>query len=928
MKRTFIILLLGLLFIPSIAFGAAVTYYVDNSCTDTNVASATVDGSAYDPVTPACTGGSAKYYTTIADINAAAATLVPGDSILFRKGQTWREQLTVPESGSAGSVYTFGAFGTGAAPIISGADILTTFTQSSASPVKTEYNEDLNTAQSIRHASYAVASCQGILTGTTGTVATIDLNLLKVGSPTGNAWVEIQTNSSGVPSNTPISNGTSATMDVTSLTTSAAWYTFTFAVHPTLTADTVYFIVVWSDVAISGTDYIRWSLQSTDVYRTGVATQNRGYTQSGSTPYSWSVRNDSDQSFRVYIDAAAPSTYEKSGVTTEPKVVVYNGVKLTEDAGATTGCAANKWDWAANVLYVNVGEDPDVGVLEAGQRNYGIIITQDYITVDGLEVVSPNNSCIKIGEAAASSDYNIIKNCTLKNSPNYGWKSGIFVNHGSNNTIQDNTVSYCYTGIMLSSYHASESYPTDSNTVSGNTISHIDATGISVGSGSATSYQLKDNIIEYNDVSLCSQTFDDTGGIVTSRAGTGNIIRYNKSYNNGLDPTTMRGAGIMIDENSNGEEVYYNICYGNEGSGVGTSGDDTLIYNNILYDNREGIFLFLSGLTSDSSADSIIKNNIILANGDQGYIMVRAEAVASGGNVFDYNIYYGSSKVSPFSWDTGGPPAYDHTWVQWQVHNPEAHSAIADPLFVNATGGNFTLKPNSPCIGAGTDLGASYDDAIKPGSTWPSAVTTVDQDSYGSWEMGAYAFTYILGTGGHDYITFEDIAITAENVGILLDGTNNIVRDAVITAGTWGIADTGGTNQVDTTILIDQTDDAVVVTTAGSVFYNGVIYSPADDGFDLQANAVVCNWIFEGVGGTDIYENGGTNAPLQTNYASATGDPLFVTPGTNFKLQNTSPCRHAGTNLSLVDDADDKPWRTTPDLGAYQNEARSGMTVN
>ena len=49
-------------------------------------ASATVDGSAYDPATFACTGGSDSYYVTIADINAAAATLAPGDTISFKKG--------------------------------------------------------------------------------------------------------------------------------------------------------------------------------------------------------------------------------------------------------------------------------------------------------------------------------------------------------------------------------------------------------------------------------------------------------------------------------------------------------------------------------------------------------------------------------------------------------------------------------------------------------------------------------------------------------------------------------------------------------------------------------------------------------------------------------------------------------------------------
>jgi hypothetical protein len=73
-------------------------YYVDTTCTDTNVGSATVDGSAYDPATPACTGGSDDYYVTTADLNSSV--FYPGDNVYFRAGQTWYKKLIVPSSGS------------------------------------------------------------------------------------------------------------------------------------------------------------------------------------------------------------------------------------------------------------------------------------------------------------------------------------------------------------------------------------------------------------------------------------------------------------------------------------------------------------------------------------------------------------------------------------------------------------------------------------------------------------------------------------------------------------------------------------------------------------------------------------------------------------------------------------------------------------
>jgi parallel beta-helix repeat protein len=64
----------------------------------------------------------ATAWKTIAKVNASSFN--PGDQILFKRGEIWREQLIVPSSGSKGNPITFGAYGTGALPIISGADII------------------------------------------------------------------------------------------------------------------------------------------------------------------------------------------------------------------------------------------------------------------------------------------------------------------------------------------------------------------------------------------------------------------------------------------------------------------------------------------------------------------------------------------------------------------------------------------------------------------------------------------------------------------------------------------------------------------------------------------------------------------------------------------------------------------------------------
>ena len=76
----------------------ATTYYVSNSGSESANGTSTT--------TP---------WQTVAHVNAQ--TFNPGDSILFQAGGTWREQLIVPSSGSAGSPITFGAYGSGNNPI-------------------------------------------------------------------------------------------------------------------------------------------------------------------------------------------------------------------------------------------------------------------------------------------------------------------------------------------------------------------------------------------------------------------------------------------------------------------------------------------------------------------------------------------------------------------------------------------------------------------------------------------------------------------------------------------------------------------------------------------------------------------------------------------------------------------------------------------
>lgn len=92
---------------------ASVAYFVDPAGSDTN------DGLSV-----------AAPFRTLAKISAL--TLRPGDTVSLRRGGVWRETLNITASGAAGAPVTFDAFGAGAKPVISGADVVTAWTTESA----------------------------------------------------------------------------------------------------------------------------------------------------------------------------------------------------------------------------------------------------------------------------------------------------------------------------------------------------------------------------------------------------------------------------------------------------------------------------------------------------------------------------------------------------------------------------------------------------------------------------------------------------------------------------------------------------------------------------------------------------------------------------------------------------------------------------
>jgi len=100
----------------------AATYYVSSS----------------DPArTDTGPGSQSQPWATVAKVNASV--FVPGDTVYFKCGDQWREKLSVPSSGSSAGRITFTSYGTGAKPVLSGAEVVTGWTLSSTGTANTYY---------------------------------------------------------------------------------------------------------------------------------------------------------------------------------------------------------------------------------------------------------------------------------------------------------------------------------------------------------------------------------------------------------------------------------------------------------------------------------------------------------------------------------------------------------------------------------------------------------------------------------------------------------------------------------------------------------------------------------------------------------------------------------------------------------------------
>jgi parallel beta-helix repeat protein len=443
-------------------------------------------------------------------------------------------------------------------------------------------------------------------------------------------------------------------------------------------------------------------------------------------------------------------------ITTEPLVVIYDGVKLTENDGATTGVGANEWDWAGDIIYVNVGEDPDVGVAEAGQRSFAIWGGGwHHITVDGLTLYGTNKKMIQFDAEYNSKE---ITGVTIKNNTLYfnGSESAlaIFIDEadesGGSNIIEGNTIYDVTAGcIGVKDYGGSGSGSGTETYIQNNNVYNCGNAGIFV----RGNYQIiQENVIHDAGNTVTEQhslhiySLNDVEG-----SGDNNIIRYNVIYNGILAPAVTKGGnGMEIDQWCDNNVIYGNVIYNNDGTCITIYGaNDTTVYGNSCYGNVQSASLhtlteiLIKGTEADRATNVTFKNNIIHATETNTWAIWVGPWTYDQGMDITNNQYFQGNSDEFYFWNTGEGDVL----ATWNALSGVGTDRKGDPLYKTPGSGDLTLQYGSPAYDAGINLGATYDDCLHPSSSWPSSVVTVDQDLYPRWEIGAYCILKQIGPG-------------------------------------------------------------------------------------------------------------------------------------------------------------------------------------
>ena len=226
------------------------------------------------------------------------------------------------------------------------------------------------------------------------------------------------------------------------------------------------------------------------------------------------------------------------------------------------------------------------------------------------------------------------------------------------------------------------------NSVTHNEICDLDYTGVSVGwSWGYAPSSANHNVVEYNHIHHIGRTvLGDMGGIYALGLSPGTRLRHNIIHDV-YSPGVGGGAGIYPDEGSTELLIENNLVYNTErGCFSQHYGKENMVRNNIFALSRTGEIV---RHRQEDHISFFFERNIVYSN--TGYLL--AGNWSNGNYRMDNNLYWDATTTDP-DFDVGD-------FEDWQALDRDKNSIIADPLFEDAAGLDFRLKPDSPAVKVG-----------------------------------------------------------------------------------------------------------------------------------------------------------------------------------------------------------------------------------
>ena len=363
----------------------------------------------------------------------------------------------------------------------------------------------------------------------------------------------------------------------------------------------------------------------------------------------------------------AANVYTLEGVSTETKIVFFDGTLGTKVANAPAVNSQDEWFWTTagdDTLYIYSTTDADTLNIEAGQRNDIISISsKNYIILDNLRLKIANDDGVYIVGASA---FITVRKCTIE----YIFDDGI-VSAGDNGTFDTNITRFCQgMGIKI----------IDSN----------DNNILNSTSNGNTEYGIQLSVTSLNNTISGCLIYDNGshGGYMLTDCD-GNVWKYILFDGN-------LGDNLRFDGTCDGDSAYFNISVdpGSDHIEVRNNCEDAYFSDNAFYGAGAKT---LNVSTNDIDA-LIWQNNAVQSSTTQHVYITDGSSITATTNG------YFPVHANSFT-DDGGSTFYDNLadWITAtgeDVNSLAVYAAFTDT--VTAGGYDFTLLTSSAYIGKAT----------------------------------------------------------------------------------------------------------------------------------------------------------------------------------------------------------------------------------